>query len=147
MVFFLLIWFGNPQINANCISSTIIVCRVVSQNRSIACVCWISGWKQNKSTWIAHGLRYCFTNHLHMIDKSNNCGTIGVFARVFERERIHWVDPGWDQLTYDLSPSATPQGYCLPRTRFPLTSIMVLLPTTAKGKRSCSEEGGDTTVA
>lgn len=42
---------------------------------------------------------------------------------------------------FDPSPSATPQGYCLPRTRFPLTSIMVLLPTTAKGKRSCRRGG------
>lgn len=48
-----------------------------------------------------------------------------------------------DQLNSGLSPSATPQGYCRPRTRFPLTSIMVLLPTTARGKRSCRVEGGD----
>lgn len=33
-------------------------------------------------------------------------------------------------------PSATPQGYCLPLTLLPLTSMIVLLPTTARGKRS-----------
>lgn len=33
-------------------------------------------------------------------------------------------------------PSATPHGYCLPLTLLPLTSMIVLLPTTARGKRS-----------
>lgn len=34
-------------------------------------------------------------------------------------------------------PSATPQGYCLPRTLLLFTSMMVLLPTTASGSLSC----------
>lgn len=36
----------------------------------------------------------------------------------------------------NILPSATPQGYCLPLTLLPLTSMIVLLPTTARGKRS-----------
>ena len=37
-------------------------------------------------------------------------------------------------------PSAIPQGYCLTRTCFPLTSVITLLPMTAKGILPCSRE-------
>lgn len=41
------------------------------------------------------------------------------------------------------APSATPQGYCRPRTLLPFTSMMVLLPTTASGSLSYKEETGN----
>ena len=37
-------------------------------------------------------------------------------------------------------PSAIPQGYCLTRTCLPLTSVILLLPITAKGILPCGRE-------
>ena len=93
-------------------------------------------------------LSYCFSPQQHVTSKlkptevdeakpllSNTLRVLCVCVSINSQDKS-------EPVTSALSPSATPQGYCLPRTRFPLTSMMVLLPTTASGKRSCKV--GDT---
>lgn len=43
----------------------------------------------------------------------------------------------------EVLPSAIPQGYCLTRTCFPLTSVIELLPITAKGILPCERHLGN----